>query len=106
MEQRKHPRLMGPFDARWRGASGGGTCRIGDISLGGCFVQTMAMPIVGERTSVSVELDDKEFLLPRGTVVSTEWGIGFAVEFKPLGGEELAELKNIIGRLRQRRKTA
>jgi len=106
MNRREHPRLIGPFDARWRGASGGGTCRIGDVSLGGCFVNSMATPTVGERTSVTVELDGEEFALPMGAVVTAEWGFGFAVEFKALGNAELADLKNLIGRLRQRRKTA
>ena len=106
MNQREHPRLVGPFEARWRGASGGGTCLIGDISLGGCFVNSAAIPNVGERTSVSLELGGEELLLPMGTVVTAEWGLGFAVEFKALGNAELADLKDLIGRLRQRRRTA
>jgi hypothetical protein len=106
MNRRKHPRLTGPFDARWRGASGGGLCRIGDISLGGCFVHAAILPNVGERTSVSVEIDGEDHPLPMGTVVNIDWGLGFAVEFKPLGDAELTDLKNLMGRLRQQRKTA
>jgi hypothetical protein len=106
MDRRKHPRLIGPFDGRWRGASGGGLCRIGDISLGGCFVNAMSTPTVGERTSVSIEIDGEEFPLPMGAVITSEWGFGFGVAFKALNQAELDDLKNLMGRLRQQRKSA
>lgn len=97
-ERRKYGRLTQAFEGSWRGASGQSGCRIGDFSLGGCFVQSLAMPQKDETTIVSVEFGGQTVKLP-GTVVYVEPGMGFAVQFKDLTPAELAQLKELVGAL-------
>jgi hypothetical protein len=95
-ENRKYPRLAKPLDATWRGASGGAPCRVADISWGGCFVQSLAEPTVGERTTVSPVIDNQSVDLP-GVVVYRERAIGFAIQFDPLTQDQVDVLKTLLG---------
>ena len=94
-ERRKHGRLTQAFEGSWRGASGQTRCRIGDFSLGGCFVQSLAMPQKEEATVVSVDFGGQTLVFP-GTVVYVEPGMGFAVQFKDLSSSEVAKLSELI----------
>ena len=101
-----YPRLIGPFKGQWRVASGGGTCRISDLSLSGCFISCVAPPDVGERAAIMVEVDGETSPAVEGAVVSSEWGMGFAVQFERITARELANLKALIVRLGNSRETA
>lgn len=95
-ERRKHRRFACPLDGSWRGGSGGATCRIADISLGGCFVQTLSSPVPGERTVVTIAgLDGQPLSLP-GVVIYPERGLGFAVRFVDVPPEAKARLEALI----------
>ena len=92
--RRAHERLKGPFDGSWDGSSGMRTCRITDLSAGGCFIDAMASPEAGSNINVSIELDGRKFVLP-ATVVYVDRVQGFAVSFKPNEpAEALAALIN------------
>ena len=95
-ERRQHPRLAKPLDGTWRGASGGSPCRIADISWGGCFIQTLAEPSIGEHTVVCVPVADRTLEIA-GTIVYRERAIGFAVRFDPLTADQTAALKPLLG---------
>ena len=95
-DHRKYPRVAKPLEAKWRGASGGSMCRIADISWGGCFVQTVAAPAIGEPTAVDVEIGGREVRLT-GAVVYRETSIGFAMQFDPLSDEQKEVLKELLG---------
>jgi hypothetical protein len=95
-ERRKHDRLAQPFEGSWRGASGASACRIGDFSLGGCFVQSLATPMQGEATVVTVAFGD-HVLSFSGKVVYIEPGMGFAVQFTQVPENELRDLTRLLG---------
>ena len=95
-DQRKYTRITKPLEATWRGASGGSPCRIADISWGGCFVQVMAEPAIGERTEIVTMIGDKEIKLT-GTVVYLERPLGFSMGFDPLTNEQTDVLKELLG---------
>ena len=95
-ERRRYPRLVRPLDGTWTGASGAANCRIADISWGGCFLQTMAEPRVGERTQVTVPVGDARVTIS-GTVVSLERPIGFSVQFDELSAEQVEGLTPLLG---------
>ena len=95
-EQRKYPRVARPLEAKWRGASGGTFCHVADVSWGGCFVQSVAAPGVGESTLIDVAIAGQEVRLS-GSVVYTEPSIGFAIQFDPLTGEQKEVLKELLG---------
>ena len=98
-ERRQHPRVARPFEGTWKGASGMTRCRIADISIGGCFVQTLAMPVAGETTVVTISFGESHALMFTGTVVYVDPGMGFAVQFKPLGAEQAEELRRLLDAL-------
>jgi len=87
--RRHHERLQGPFDGKWDGSSGMRTCRITDLSAGGCFIDAMAAPDVGTNTQVTIELDGRAFTVP-ATVAYVDKVQGFAVRFR--ASEQTADL--------------
>ena len=95
-ERRLHPRVARPFDGTWRGASGVTRCRIADISIGGCFVQTLALPAAGETTVLTVAIGESHAITFTGTVVYVDPGMGFAVQFTPLESADVDELQRLL----------
>ena len=89
-DRREHPRVTHLFVGQWHAASGAAQVRIGDLSAGGCFVQSLAMPKKGETTSVSVEVGDRVFRLS-GKVVYLD-RIGFSMKFDPIPPDDADDL--------------
>ena len=107
MDRRKHPRLVGPFQARWQARSGAAQrCRVGDLSLGGCFVHSQKTPTPGTAVTVTIDLDGEPSPPLSGIVVHEEWSDGFALRFGALDAARLSSLKNLMGRLREIRRSA
>jgi len=98
-ERREHKRVARPIEGSWRGASGGSPCRLADVSLGGCFVQTLAEPTPGEHTVVTISHGSGPALSLGGEVVYTERGMGFAVRFDTLSREEREHLERLLDNL-------
>ena len=92
-DRRLSPRLKGPFDGSWDGSSGMRTCRITDLSAGGCFVDALAAPEVGSAIIVAVELDGQRFQVP-STVAYRDQVQGFAVRFTP--GEQADRIAEVV----------
>jgi len=97
-ERRQHQRVSAPFEGHWDGVSGSNRCRIGDVSLGGCFVQTLALPKMGEKTTVTIAIEGQEFALP-GRVIATEAGQGFSIQFDADAVNGMAEFKRVVENL-------
>jgi hypothetical protein len=98
--------LIGPFRGQWRTATGGGACRIADLSLSGCFISCLTPPDAGERAAIIIESDSETSQSVEGAVVSSEWGLGFSVRFERMTALEQAKLKALMVRLRDGRGTA
>jgi hypothetical protein len=94
-DRRQHPRIVKLFEGRWEGASGSGECRIADLSAGGCFIQTLATPAVGEKTTVTLRLGPSELSLP-GKILYVERTIGFAVEFVGMSGAQITQISSVL----------
>lgn len=94
-ERRQHDRLTRPLEASWHGASGASPCRIGDLGLGGCFVQSLAIPVKSESTVVTIAMGDRTLTLT-GTVVYTEPGMGFALQFTQMPESNLGQLAALL----------
>ncbi len=91
-ERRKHKRVTQILEGTWTGASGSNVCRITDISVGGCFISGLAVPLAGFETTITIKLDKGRYVTAPGKVVYSEANVGFAVEFYPLGEAERARL--------------
>jgi hypothetical protein len=78
-ERRAHPRVKGPFEGFWDGA-GRQDGRIVDLSISGCFIESVALPVVGQTVTVSIAISGGQINLP-AEVVYAETNLGFAVRF-------------------------
>lgn len=97
-ERRQHPRIQGPFDATCQGASCHCDARVVDISLGGCFVDVMLQPHVGDRIWVEVRIHGRaERLL--GQVVYLDRVQGFAMKFVDNDEQALTALQDMLAGL-------
>ena len=103
-ERREYRRLARPFEGSWEGAtSGGHKCRIGDLSLGGCFVETLAGPAVGEETRITVNFGPDISMSFSGVVVYAEANMGFAVKFKGLSDQDAEQVNQLLQALSVRK---
>lgn len=95
-DRRRHQRYARPIDGTWQGASIAGRCRISDISIGGCFVQSLVTPTPGELTSVTLGLAGQDPLVLAGRVVYVEANMGFAMSFETLSESARTRLERFL----------
>ena len=98
-DRRKHARVIRPFEGSWQGTSGTSVCRIGDISLGGCFVQSTNAPGPAEDIVVTVSFSADHSMSFTGQVVYVEQGIGFAVRFRGMTADDHDSLRRLLNAL-------
>ncbi len=79
-ERRVHPRLKGPFEGSWEGSSAR-VNRIIDVSVGGCFIESVTAPASAQHIRISISFAGRPFSL-HGVVLYAEQNYGFAVRFE------------------------
>jgi hypothetical protein len=95
-ERREEVRKEMTLDVRWEGGSGRHTARVSDLSLGGCYLDTLGQVEVGEVISLELKLPSGEWLPLRGSVAFHHPGLGFSVCFTFLTDEEQYQLAQLI----------
>lgn len=80
-ERRRHRRVPVLFEVEWQGAAGRSEARTSDLSLGGCFIDTIAQAAVGEAVAVRLRLPAGGWIELRGEVTYQFPGVGFGVRF-------------------------
>ena len=95
-ERRQFPRLALPMDASFLGRSGASSCRVSDISWGGCFLQTVSQASIGQRTVITFPTLNGTVGVP-GTVLYVEPSMGFAVRFDTLTADQIEGLSDVLG---------
>jgi hypothetical protein len=83
-EKRSHSRLAVNFPTKWSGSSSAIGSRVEDVSLGGCFVNTLAMVQTDEVIGLEFRLPSGRWVQVAGKIVSYQPGIGFGVQFTGL----------------------
>lgn len=99
-ERRRHARVARPIEATFSGSSGATRCRLADVSLGGCFVQSYSSPGQGHSTVVTITAGQEVLSLP-GRVVYVEPGMGFAVEFQNVPKATAERLEELLAALHE-----
>jgi hypothetical protein len=94
-ERRKHQRVKGPFEGLWDGTSGRVPARIVDMSVSGCFIESINMPLVGEVLFVHASVGEQRIQV-KGEVVYSVANEGFAVRFVDVPAETAAALAELI----------
>ena len=95
-DRRSDERVTTNLSAKWGGLDGDHEGRIEDLSLGGCFVNTVGRVDVGEIVGVEIKLPSGEWLQLRGEVTAYQLGIGFGLMFSFLTEDEEAALREFL----------
>ena len=91
-DRREENRKEISLDVRWEN----GQARLSDLSLGGCYVDTLGQVSVGEVVNLEIKMPDGSWLPLRGTVAYYHPGLGFSVCFTFLTEEEQEKLSEVI----------
>ena len=70
--------------------------RVEDLSLGGCFVDTVGRVELNEAVDLEIQLPSGEWLALKGQVASYQPGVGFGVSFTSLSEAEVDALENLM----------
>lgn len=83
-ERRGEERVPLALDVRWESLSGKHSARISDMSLSGCYIETMGQAAVGEMIRFEVQLPTARWMPLVGEVVYYLPSMGFGVRFRTL----------------------
>lgn len=84
------------LDVVWHGAAGKFDARLGEISMDGCFIDSMGQEILGETIGFTVHLPSGIWVSLEGVVVYQEYPIGFEVRFKDLSKENQTLVAQVV----------
>lgn len=84
------------LDVVWHGAAGKYDARLSEISLDGCFIDSMGQEVLGETIAFNVRLPSGIWVKLDGTVVYQEYPIGFEVRFTNLDEEKRRLLMQVV----------
>jgi hypothetical protein len=84
------------LELRWESLSGKHTARISDMSLSGCYVETMAQVTVGELIRFVVQLPTGRWMPLVGEAVYHLPGMGFGMRFKNLTDTQKEMITSLI----------
>ena len=93
-ERREDERRGVSLEAWWESLSGRQQARVSDLSMGGCYVDTLAPVEVDEVIVFAIRKADGSWLELRGRVVTRDPG-GFSLAFTFLTDEEQQELRRL-----------
>jgi hypothetical protein len=99
--RRQHPRIHGPFDG-WRVDLLDVPVRIYDLSLGGCFVNSMNPQRAGIRLLLKIELPREGTIRLHAESLYQRPG-GFAVRFVDVDAETAERVSRTVDALKDQR---
>lgn len=94
--RRRHVRVRLPLEAHWEGQAGKQEARVYDLSLGGCYIESIARVTDGERVVFHVKTPRGRWLVLHGEIVHHDELTGFGVRFLPLAPPTERQLAEII----------
>lgn len=95
-ESRRYKRLPLILEVRLESLSGHHNARTGDISLGGCYIETLGTVKPGEHIGFDVQLPTGRWIRLGGEVVYYLSNMGFGVRFKDIPEIERKMLSQLI----------
>ena len=99
-EKRHHERVPAMLEVVWEGASGLNHARLSDLSLGGCYLDTIGEATVGETINFKVRIPAGHWLPLRGEIIYCQRGVGLGVRFPDLTEGYRKLLSQLIDDLR------
>lgn len=95
-ERRSNHRKRLLLEARVESMSGTHEVRVDDLSLGGCFVNSVARVEPNEAINLEIQLPSGAWLPLRGHVASHQPWVGFGLSFTSLSEADVAALKQLM----------
>jgi hypothetical protein len=95
-ERREDKRARVSLEAWWEGLSGRHQARVSDLSMGGCFIDTLGKADIGEYVAFAIKQPDGKWLQLRGQVASTDLHVGFSLAFTYLTEDEQDALRPLV----------
>lgn len=93
---RQFNRISIPVEALLESVSGKREARISDLSLGGCFIDSIASVQAGEKLNIRLRLSEDDWLELRGEIAYALPGFGFGIRFLDLSESETLSLEELI----------
>lgn len=84
------------LDVVWQCGAGKYDARMGEISLDGCFIDSMGQETLGEAISFNARLPSGIWVSLKGDVVYQEYPIGFEVRFTDLTPENRKLVEQVV----------
>jgi hypothetical protein len=95
-ENRTQIRFEVSLTGRWEGSASKQNVRIGDLSLGGCYFDTILEVTVGETMFLSILMPNGEWLELRGVVAHHFPRLGFGVRFVDLDENQIRQIRSLL----------
>ncbi len=95
-ENRADPRFDISLSARWQGSQANHNVRISDLSVGGCYVDTIVEVIVGEVLFLQILLPDGQWIEFQGVVAHRAPRLGFGVRFVNLDENQCCQIRSLL----------
>ena len=93
---RRYKRVPLPLEVRWEYESGNQKSRIGDISVGGCYIESLAHVRPDENISFEVQLPTGRWIRLSGKVAYHLPNMGFGAQFTDIPEIERNMLAQLI----------
>jgi len=84
------------LDIVWHGTAGKFDARMSELSMDGCFIDSMGQEILGETVNFKVHLPEGHWISLQGEVIYQEYPVGFEVRFTNLPEENRRLLTQVI----------
>lgn len=95
-EKRKHGRLSLVMEASWEGSGSKSVARTTDISLTGCFIDTLGQVGVGDILNLRFKPPGGDSISVEGKVMYHQVGVGFGVRFTRMSDPDRRRLEAIL----------
>ena len=80
----------------WEGNTGRYDARTSDLSLGGCFIDTIGRVTSGERLKFKLRMADEEWIEVEGAVIYAYPNVGFGVQFTNISESDKKKLEKLV----------
>lgn len=100
--KRRDERVPAVLEVVWEGAAGKYQARTGDLSVGGCYIDTIGQTMVGEVISFQLHLPTGQWLALQGEVVYQMYPTGYGVRFINLSQTARVTIAQVVADFHRR----
>lgn len=100
-DRRRDKRWDVCLDAVWNSRGGTSSARVTDLSEGGCYIDCLNQPHVGDILYLKLQLSNGDSLELTGEVAHQTPPLGFGLRFVDLTDEQLQKLNALIDHLKR-----